>query len=61
MLGAVLRRDRAIEGEVDARLRAGLGGLLPNPVAVADKKTRVIRHVDDGGDAARGRGAGSTR
>ncbi len=58
VLGAVLGRDRAIEREVDARLGAGLGGLLPNPVAVADEKTGVIRHVDDGGDAARGRGAG---
>ena len=59
--GALFRIDGAVEREIDAGLRQGVGDLLPHIVARGDDVALVIGHVDDGGDAAGRRRAGSTR
>src|SRR6185312_8149844 len=50
--------DRAVKGEVDAGLRARVLDLPAHRFAGIDDIALVIRHVDDGGNAAGGRRAG---
>ncbi len=50
----VLRRDGAIEREIDPRLGARLRRLGAQALAGADQAAVVIGHVDNGGDAAGG-------
>jgi len=53
---ALVRIDRRIQREIDPRLRAGFADLGAETLRGGDQAIVIVRHVDDGGDAA-GRGA----